>query len=552
MLLVLCTVLPFLFWTALLSAESPRPTSGGVLHVALRTDPKTFNPIIAMDAPSRDVIWRLHSDLISINRVTQKTVPALCESWKLEGFRYILKLRHGVRFSDGAPFTASDVVFSFAVYLDEKVNSPQRDLLIFDSKSIEVKELDPFTVAVTLPAPYAAAERLFDSIAMLPKHKLETAWKAGKLRESWRVNTNPAEIVGLGPYRLREYRPGEAVLLERNPFYWKVNLPYLDGIEFRVLADEDLQLARFQSGELDILNRLSPKAVSMLQSQPEVNLADLGPGLEYNFLCFNLAPDNPKIGWFGRREFREALSLAVDRHSITKLVFQNRATPIWGHVSPGNHLWHSAAIPQPARSLIAAKAKLSAAGFHWTGLGVLVDAAQLPVQFSILVSSSSSERQKMAAILQDDFKQLGISVTVVTLEFRTLLDRVLKTRKFDATLLGLGGGDADPNPEMGVWLSSGSMHLWNPEQKMPGTKWESEIDILMKRQMLTVNYRERRRLYDQVQEIVAREQPMIFLVSPNVVVSSKKRLGNFKPAILDHQTLWNADELFIPKDARRP
>ena len=154
--------------------------------------------------------------------------------------------------------------------------------------------------------------------------------------------------------------------------------------------------------------------------------------------------------------------------------------------------------------------------------------------------------------MQDDFKQLGISVTVVTLEFRTLLDHVLKTRKFDATLLGLGGGDADPNPEMGVWLSSGSMHLWNPEQKMPGTKWESEIDLLMKRQMLTVNYRDRRRLYDQVQEIVAREQPMIFLVSPNVVVSSKKRLGNFKPAILDHQTLWNADELFIPKDSRRP
>lgn len=552
MLTVIRVGLPCLLVAVLFPADSPNPTSGGLLRVALRAEPKTFNPIIAMDAPSRDVIRRLHADLITIDRVTQKTVPALAESWKLDGLRYTLKLRRGVRFSDGAPFTASDVTFSFAVYLDEKVNSPQRDLLIVEGKPIAVRELDPFTVSVTLPAPYAAAERLFDSIAMLPKHKLEVAWKAGKLRESWRINTKPSEMVGLGPYRLREYRPGEVVLIERNPFYWKANHPYLDGIEFRVLADEDLQLARFQSGELDLLNRLTPKAVAMLQAQSEVKLADLGPGLEYNFLCFNLTPGNPKIGWFGRREFREALSLAVDRQSMARLVFQNRATPIWGHVSPGNQLWHSNTIPHPARSLSSAKAKLSAAGFHWTSSGALLDSEQKPVGFSILVSSSSAERQKMAAILQDDFKQLGIAVTVATLEFRTLLDRVLKTRQFDTTLLGLGGGDADPNPEMGVWLSSGSMHLWNPEQKRPATDWESEIDPLMKRQMVTVDYQARRRIYDRVQEIVAKEQPMIFLVSPNVVIASRRRLGGFKPAILDHQTLWNSDELFVPKESRRP
>jgi peptide/nickel transport system substrate-binding protein len=522
--------------------EAPR--RGGVLHVVERSEPKTFNPVIALDVPSRDVIRRIHADLISIDRASQATVPALAESWtrSRDGLVYVLHLRKGLRFSDGEPFTADDVVFSFEVYLDAKVGSPQRDLLMIDDHPLECRKLDALTVEFRLPRPYAAAERLFDSIAMLPRHRLERAWREGKLRDSWSLATGVNEIAGLGPFRLKEYRPGERVLLERNPYYWRAPLPYLDGIEFRFIADEDAQLARFAAGEVDLLNRLNPKAIRYLQSKP-IQLTDLGPGLEYNFVCFNLTPGSAKLGWFGRQEFRHALSLAVDRDAMARVIYQDRAAPLWGSVTPGNKLWYSSKLPRPARNVDAAKAILQKAGFR--AGAVLLDPNGKAVEFSILVAASSPERVQMATLLQSDWKELGIAVNVVTMEFRSMIERVLTTRQFDTCILGLGGGDADPNAEMGVWLSSGGMHVWNPGQPKPATPWEAEIDALMQRQMITLDYPERKRMYERVQEIVADQSPLIFLVSPHVVVAQRGRVGNFRPSILDHQTLWNCDQLFL-------
>jgi peptide/nickel transport system substrate-binding protein len=515
--------------------------------------------VIAVDAPSRDVLRRLNADLITINRFTQKTEPALAESWtrSADGTKYVLKLRKGVRFSDGAPFTADDVVFSWSVYLDEQIHSPQRDLLIVNDQPIRAAKIEDYAVEFTLPQPYAAAERLFDSVAMLPRHRLEAVWKSGKLGGAWTVNTPASDIVGLGPFRLKQYRPGEAVVLERNPYYWQMaagtdrRLPYLDGIEFRVLADEGTQLARFVAGDLDVLNRLSTNAISFLQSKG-ATVSDLGPGLEYNFLCFNLSPAASKFRWFNTREFRAALSLAADREAIVRNVFLGRATPIWGHVSPGNRLWYSDRIPHPKRSIEQAKELLKSAGFRWNAKERLVDSAGVPVEFSTLVSTSSPERLQMATILQSDFEQLGIAATIVPLEFRSLVERVTNTRQFDTVLLGLGGGDADPNPELNVWLSSGGTHLWNPNQKQPATPWEAEIDTLMRRQMVAINPVERRKLYGRVQEIVAAQVPMVFLVSPNVVVAQRGTVGNFRPAVMDHFTLWNSGELYLRKGGSAP
>src|SRR5262249_12879744 len=191
--------------------------AGGAPVIAARAEPKTFNPVVALDAPSREVIWRMHADLIHINRETQRTEPALARSWTVsrDGLHYVLHLRPGVRFSDGRPFDADDVAFSFATYLDERVHAPQRDLLMIDGKPIGVRKVAAPTVAVDLPGPYAAAERLFDSVAMLPRHRLEALWKAGTLGDAWGIGTPPADIVGLGPFRLERVRPGEEIILAR-------------------------------------------------------------------------------------------------------------------------------------------------------------------------------------------------------------------------------------------------------------------------------------------------------------------------------------------------
>ena len=544
-------------------AENVSGHYGGNLTIGGRAEPKTFNPVIAMDAVSREVTGRLMADLIEINRASQQTEPALAKAWKMsaDGRTFTLQLRKGLRFSDGYGFDAEDVVFSFAVYLDENVDSPQRDLLIIDGKPITVTKLDAYTVRFRLPRPYAAAERLFDGLAMLPKHILEKPYREGKFVQAWSLNAGANEIAGLGPFRLKQYVPGQRVVLERNPYYWKVDsknerLPYLDELTFLFVGSEDAQVMRFEAGETSMISRLSSENYNLLARERErthAQLADMGPSLEYNFLLFNqndlsrkkLDGIAQKQKWFRDLKFRRAVSAAIDRESIVRLVYGTRGEALWGNVGPGNKLWMNGTLPHPQRSLETARELLRSAGFSWNGAGQLVDSSEKVVEFSIVTSSSNAQRMKMATLLQDDLSHLGMQVHVVPLEFRAVIDRVFQSFDYDAAIMALGGGDADPNPEMNVWTASGTSHLWHLHEAEPATAWEKELDQLMQQQMITLDYAKRKQLYDRVQQIIAEQLPFIFLATPDVLAAADSRVGNFRPALLDPYTLWNVEELYL-------
>jgi peptide/nickel transport system substrate-binding protein len=541
---------------------------GGHLTIGERAEPKTLNPVTATDAVSREVIGRLMGDLIEINRSTQQTEPALAKSWKIspDGRTFTLQLRKGIRFSDGHPFDADDVVFSFNVYMDEAIDSPQRDLLIIDGKPILVTELDQYTVRFALPRPYAAAERLFDGLAMMPKHLLEKPYREGHFIQAWSLNAQAVEVAGLGPFRLKQYVPGQRIAVERNPYYWKVDrenqrLPYLDELVFLFVGTEDAQVMRFEAGETDIVSRLSSENYNLLsreKSRLGSQLADMGPSLEYNFLLFNLNDLNGKKldevagkqAWFRDLKFRQAISAAVDRDSIVRLVYGARGTALWGNVGPGNKLWINPNIPHPQRSVETARQLLKSAGYSWNQSGQLLDTAGRPVEFSIITSSSNSQRMKMATLLQDDLSHLGMQVHVVPLEFRAMIDRVFQSFDYDAAIMGLGGGDADPNPEMNVWAFAGTSHLWHLGETKPASDWERELDQLMQQQMVTLDYTKRKQLYDRAQQLIADNLPFVFLGTPNILASASARVGNFHPAVIDPYTLWNADELYIRDPAR--
>jgi peptide/nickel transport system substrate-binding protein len=536
--------------------------------VALRAEPRTLNPATATDAPSREVIGRMIGDLVHIDRATHSTEAALATEWKrsADGREYTLKLRKGIRFSDGRPFDADDVVFTFQVLLDERTGSWKRDLLIVGGQPIRVIKVDEYTVRVTMAQPYAAAERLFDSVAMLPRHLLAEAYAKGAISNMWAVTTPASAVAGLGPYRLKEYVAGQRLVLERNPYYWKTDsarrrLPYLDELVFLFTGNEDAQVIRFQSGDSDVLNRASADNFAVLardQAAKRYQLKDLGPSLEYNFLFFNQndlsGKTLPQVAarqqWFGDLGFRRAVSRAIDREAIARLVYRGRAVPLWGNVSPGNRLWVNSSLQRPPRSVGEARAILKAAGFSWRPDGSLIDRHGRAVAFTIVTSSTSAQRTEMATLIQADLKELGMDVQVVPLEFRALVDRVFQTFDYDASILGLGGGDADPNGEMNVWLSSGSNHLWRLGQKVPATSWETEIDRLMQQQLITLEYGERKRLYDRVQAIVAEQLPMIFLAAPHILVGARADLGNFQPSVLDHYTLWNVERMFLRPELR--
>jgi peptide/nickel transport system substrate-binding protein len=548
--------------------------SGGRLVISLRAEPKTLNPLTAADAPSREVIGSMQADLVHINRATQLTEPALAKSWKIsaDGLQYTLTLRQGLRFSDGHPLDADDVLFTFHVYLDENIHAPQRDLLIVGGKPITVRRVDAQTLIFQFAKPYGVEERLFDGLAILPRHLLEKSYQEGKLGQLWTPSTPPNEWAGLGPFRLKEYVAGQKLVLERNPYYWKTDtkgnrLPYFDELVFLFVPSADAQVLRFQSGETDIITRLGAENFSVLSRQQRgYTMADAGPGLEYNFLFFNLndlgekssADLSLKQKWFREAKFRQAVSAAVDRDAIVRLVYQGRGSALWGPVTPGNRRWVNAAIPHSPRSLERARTLLKEAGFSWSTApnaeSALQDSDGKPVEFSILTSSSNADRTKMATLLQDDLKHLGMRVQVVPLEFRSLIDRVTQTKEFDACLLGLASFDADPNSDINVWLSSGGTHLWNPSQSHPSTTWEAEIDRLMEQQLATAGYDQRKKLYDRVQEILVQNQPMIFLASPDILVGAKNSIANFHPAVLEPYVLWNVEQLYFrtgPENASR-
>ena len=545
----------------LLRTTSDPGTPGGKLVIAQRSEPRTFNPVVAIDQNSLGVNARMMGDLIHINRATQKTEPALARSWTVskDGTQFTVKLRRGLRFSDGAPFDADDVLFSFKVYLDEQVHSPQRDLLTISGKPITLQKIDAYTVRFTFPAPYSAAERVFDGVAILPRHLLEKDYQEGKINQAWTLSTLPEKMAGLGAFRLKQVVPGDRIVLERNPNYWKIDakgqrLPYLDEITFVVVPTQDAQVIRFQAGDSQLISGLSADNFAVLEPEQKTRhfkLYDAGPGLEYNFLMFNLNDDTERLPeitrkqkWFRDVRFRQAVSAAIDRAGIVRLVYRNRGAAIATHVSPGNKAWFNSSIPAPARSLPRARELLQAAGFSWKAGNTLVDSSGQPVEFTILVSSSNTQRGQIATLVQEDLKAIGIAAHVVPMESRSANDRVLNSHDFEAIVMGLVSGDADPTPDMNILMSNAQTHLWHLGQKTPATPWEAELDRLMQQQLVTLNYQQRKKIYDRVQEVLAQQLPMVYLASPNILVGAQEDLGNFRPAIIEQYTFWNADELF--------
>lgn len=543
---------------------------GGLVTFGQRTEARTLNPLVATDMSSKQVLGLLNSDLIHINRLTQSTEPALAESWKISPDlrEYILKIRAGIRFSDGQPFTADDVLFTFQVLLDKSVHSPQRDLLVLAGKPLQVSKVGYDSVRFLLPAPYAAAERLFDSVYILPRHILRGIYKAGGLGKAWPLTVQPNAIAGLGPFRLRQYLPGERIRFERNPYFWKrdrrgSSLPYLDEVDSVTTGGSQGEAMRFGAGETDFADPLSPAdylSLKRYESSRHLRLLDLGPGLEFDFLFFNLnalqsadhalSPELQKT--FHNLAFRNAVASAIDRPSLVKIAFQGRAYPLGTFVPPGDIRWIDRAILAWPPSDGQARQFLRAAGFGWNSQGQLLFGSGRPLRFSLAYNAGNSQRELMATLIQQDLQKVGMEVNLVALESRSLLDRVFRTFDYEAAIMALAGNDTDPNSEINIWSSQGGTHLWDLTQNEAGAPWQKEIDRLMEAQMTTSDYRKRKLLYDRVQELVRSNLPIVTLVSPHVLVGAKDFIANYHPAILADHNLWNAEYLFIRRRESRP
>jgi peptide/nickel transport system substrate-binding protein len=544
--------------------SAPPTTVANRLVISKSAGPRTFNRLLAADEQTNSIVDCMMARLIRINRQSLQPEAELASAWQTspDGKTLTCELRRDVRFSDGQPFTAADVLFTFQALTDPAINAPAADPFNFNGQQMRVEQLDDYKVRFVFPQPYAAAERLFDGVPILPKHVLEPVYRAGQFAQAWTLSTPPAQVVGLGPFKLKEYVAGQHVVLSRNEHYWKTDaagkhLPYLNELIVKLDPDRNTQLLKFQQGETDLLSPVNADDLATLapqEQQGKIKVTDLGPSLIRELLWFNLNDgksktrqplvDPVKLAWFKDVRFRQAVAYAIDREALVKLAFGGKAAPQSGFLSPGDKLWFNPGVKQYPHDLERAKSLLAEAGFKLQADNELRDAQGHPVTFTLLTNAGNVLRQKMSAVIQTDLARLGIKVNLAMLESRALLNTINDSLNYEAGLLAVVSGDADPTSHVNILSSNGSGHWWHPQQAKPATAWEARIDELMKQQVVTLEPVARKRLFDEVQAIMAEEQPLIFLAARHLLVGAKTNIGNLKPALLPDFVLWNSEELY--------
>ncbi len=539
---------------------------GGTLVASTSAEPSTFNRMLTPGLANAVVAERLFSDLVHFNRLTYELEPSLATRWdSADGKTYTIHLRRGVRFSDGSPFTADDVLFTFEALFDPRVKTVQADQLKIEGIAPTWTRIDDYMIRLAFPRPSGIGLRALSSIPMLPRHRLLKALRDGKFNEAWNPSTDPAEVTGTGPFRLKEYRRGVHIILERNPYFWKTDksgqtLPYLDSLIFLIIPDRNVEALRFQSRELDVLNSLNAENYANLrrtQSSGGFVLRDLGAGLAQDFIWFNLNPgkdaagnsfvDPDKWRYFSKKEFRQAVSHAIDREGIARSVLLSLGSPQFGPISSGNSAWYNPGIlktnydPARARSLLASLGLRDTNGDQILEIGT----PARPLEISLVTSQGNLFRERTAQVVRDNLARVGILVNLQAVPMGELRARAFDTFKYEAVLWGFDPQDVIPDPQADLWYSFGSNHFWYPKQPKPATTWEAEIDQVVSRLVKSVDPGLRKQSFARVQEIWASELPAMPLVAPNVLTAWSQRVGNVRPSILGPQILWNVEELTV-------
>ena len=545
-------------------APASRIPAGGSVVASLRSEPKTFNRFVDRSAAAEVITSLTHSRLVRINRVTMELEPMLAESWtrSKDNLAYTLKLRRGVKFSDGAPFTSADVVFSFRVLYDERTGSLLRDTVRVQKKPLEVTAIDADTVSIRFPSVFGPGLRILDSVPIYPRHLLEQALNDGTFARAWGTATPPAKLAGLGPFMLREYTPGQRLVFDRNPNYWRkdasgARLPYLDRLTLEIVLDQNAELLRLQSGQIDcIASEVRPEDYAMLKQAAtagRVRLYDLGVSLNADSFWFNLRKDakipEGRRSWLQNVELRRAIAEAVDRKRFADTVFLGAAVPVFGPVSPANKIWFDPQVPAPAFDRVRAANRLASIGLkNKNADGILLDAGGQPARFTLVTLKGNTALERGAAVIRDELRAIGLVMDVVPLEVGALVDR-LEKGDFEALYFNFTMTDLDPAGNLDFWLSSGSAHVWNTLQPQPATDWERRVDDLIVRMASSVDDRERKRLFGEVQRVFADQLPILYFAAPRVYVATSARLVNVAPSLIRPMVLWSADTLAVQKRA---
>ena len=535
------------------------PEVGGRLLASYSSEPKSFNRLVSTLGADELISRLTQTTLVRVNRASGAVEPRLAREWSssADGLTWTFKLQEGITFSDGTAFTSSDVLFTFAALYDPRVKSGMASTLSVNGRPLEVKALDAHTVTIRFPSVFGPGITLFDTLPILPKHKLQAALDAGTFRDAWSAATAPSSVTGLGPFVLKSYSPGQSLLFERNRRFWRRDdqgrtLPYLDEIQIDIIPDMSAQVLRLESGTADLISdSIRPEDLAAFRKQEAngvVKLAEAGISIDPNVLWFNLRPGATVAkarAWLQDEALRHAISFAVNRQTIVDTVYLGAAVPIFGPVTPGHGEWYLPDLPQTKHDPERARTLLRSIGISdRNGDGVSEDAAGKPARFSILTQKGSTQRERIAAIVKEQLRIVGLTVDVVAADPGSLFARFQKG-DYDSILFYAPVDSVDPARTPEFWMSAGPFHFWNPNQPRPATDWEATIDDLMRQLTTTLDGAKRRQLFEQVQRLLSAHLPVLHFAAPKVTIAMSARLRGAMPSVFDPPVLWNAEVLSL-------
>lgn len=545
--------------------------------------PSTFN--YPLNQSLFSVFGYIYDGLITENGLTGKVEPALAESWEIsqDKRRIIFTLRDRLKWSDGEPLTADDVIFTYQdIYLNQKIPTDIKDILrIGTSRAFpHLKKLDERRVEFTVPEPFAPFLRFVGGLPILPAHALrqsvQTTGSDGNLKflSTWGTNTDPQKIIGNGPYRLESYASSERVIFRRNPYYWRKDAqgnlqPYIERIVLQIIEATDNQLVSFRSGQLDDLD-VAPNQFPLLKREEKrgkFKIYNGGPASSTLFVTFNLNKarnsknqpliDPIKSRWFNTLAFRQAVAYAIDRETMKTDIFRGLGellnSPIAVqspyYLSPEKGLKVYNYNPQKAKQL------LLKAGFKYNSQGQLLDSEGNRVRFTMLVKSEEKSRVDMALQIKQDLSRIGIQADLQVLSFNTAIEK-LSNRNWECYVGGFGGGGAEPHSGFNIWSSRGGLHQFNQGQR-PGeppiqgwevSDWEKEIDRLFIEGARELDEAKRKAIYAQFQQIVQEQLPLFYLVNPLSFEAVRDRVQGVKFSALAGSAFWNLYELKVAEN----
>ena len=471
-------------------------------------DASTLLPPLANDASSFGIIGLVYDSLLKYDG-DLNLVGQLAESWQVsaDGLTLTFKLRHGVKWHDGAPFTAQDVLFTYQVMVDPKTPTA------YSGDYLQVKKAeapDDYTFRVTYGQPFAPALGSWAGLSILPKHLL-----AGQDITKSPLGRHP---IGTGPYKFQEWQAGERIVLTYNPDYFE-GRPYLNGYLYQVKPDLATMFLELKAGNLDRMG-LTPLQYTRQTDYPKFkrmyNKYRYIP-FSYIYLGYNLE-DNK----FADRRVRQALTYAINKKEIIDGVLMGLGEEAYGPYKPGTW-YYNPDVPKFAYDPQKARALLAEAGWQPNSEGILTKDGK-PFEFTILTNQGNDIRVRTAEIIQGRLREVGILVQIRTVEWAAFLKEFIEKGNYEAVLLGWNTG-LDPD-QYDIWDSTKTKpgelnfnHYNNPE-----------VDRLLEEGRHTFDREKRRQIYFKLQEILAEDQPYTFLFVPDSLPAIHKRFRGVKPA----------------------